>query len=78
MMEVILLGKIKIYEIAKKTGLTSKEVLEIAKKLDIQASSHLSGVDDNDAKKIEEKITENKSEAIIKNVSEQEFDKANK
>ena len=72
------MGKIKIYEIAKKTGLTSKEVLEIAKKLDIQASSHLSGVDDNDAKKIEEKITENKSEAIIKNESEQEFDKANK
>ena len=47
-------NKIKIHEIAKKLGITSKEVLEKAKSLGISASSHLSGVEDNEAKSIEE------------------------
>ena len=37
-MGVILLGKIKIYEIAKKLGLASKEVLEAAEKLNIEVN----------------------------------------
>ena len=45
----MLLGKIKIYEIAKKLDLTSKEVLERAQKLNIDAKSHMSGVDEEDA-----------------------------
>ena len=48
------MGKIKIYDIAKKYDLPSKEVLEIAQKLNIDVKSHLSGVEDEDAKKIEE------------------------
>ncbi len=51
------MGKIKIYDIAKKLDLTSKEVLEIAKKLNIEAKSHLSGVDESEAKKIEEELS---------------------
>jgi len=50
------LGKIKIYDIAKKYDLPSKEVLEIAQKLNIDVKSHLSGVEDEDAKKIEETL----------------------
>ena len=50
------MGKIKIHEIAKKLNLTSKEVLDIANKLNIEAKSHLSGVEENDAKRIEEEI----------------------
>ena len=46
-------NKIKIHEIAKKIGIASKEVLEKAKSLGISVSSHLSGVDDEDARKIE-------------------------
>lgn len=34
---VMLLGKIKLYDVAKELNLTSKEVLEIAKKLNIDA-----------------------------------------
>jgi len=60
-MGVKLLGKIKIYDIAKKLGLTSKEVLDIAKKLNIEAKSHLSGVEEDEAKKIESELS-NKSE----------------
>ena len=50
------MGKIKIHELAKKLNLTSKEILEIAKKLNIEAKSHLSGVEDDEAKKIEEEV----------------------
>ena len=56
-MGVNLLGKIKIHEIAKKLGLTSKEVLEVASKLNIEVKSHLSGVDAEEAKKIESTLT---------------------
>ena len=52
----MLLGKIKLYDIAKELNLTSKEVLEIAKKLNINAKSHLSSVDEDEAQKIKESI----------------------
>ena len=51
------MGKIKIYEIAKKLGLTSKEVLEMAQKLNIEAKSHMSGVEEDEAKKIENNLS---------------------
>lgn len=51
------MGKVKIHEIAKKLDLTSKEVVEVANKLNIEAKSHLSSVDEEDAKKIEKTIT---------------------
>ena len=60
------MGKIKIYEIAKKMDLTSKEVLEMAKKLNIEVKSHMSGVEEAEANKIEEnllKTNEKKSES---------------
>ena len=55
------MGKIKIHEIAKKLNLTSKEVLEVAKKLNIEAKSHLSGVDEDQATKIEKELLKNTS-----------------
>jgi len=56
----MLLGKIKLYDIAKELNLTSKEVLEIAKKLKIDAKSHLSAVDETDAVKIKESVKNQK------------------
>ena len=53
------MGKIKIHEIAKKFNLTSKEVLEVANKLNIEAKSHLSGVEEEEAKRIEEELEKN-------------------
>ena len=46
------MGKIKIYEIAKELDLTSKEVLEMAQKLNFDVKSHMSSVEEEDAKKI--------------------------
>ncbi|MEE0127038.1 MAG: translation initiation factor IF-2 [Clostridia bacterium] len=51
-----LLGKIKIHEIAKKLGLTSKEILEKAKSLNLNIKSHLSSVTDEEAKQLEEAL----------------------
>ena len=60
------MGKIKIYDIAKKLNLTSKEVLEVAKKLNINVKSHLSGIEEEEAKRIEDDINkkENKKKKI--------------
>ena len=57
------MGKIKIHEIAKEVGLTSKELIKIANDLGIGVTSHLSAVDDDQAKKIKENVKEsNKQE----------------
>ena len=70
----MLLGKIKIYDIAKELGLTSKEVIEIAQKLKIEAKSHLSSVDEEDARRIKEssKSKEMKKEEKKINTEKQE------
>ena len=68
------MGKIKIHEIAKKLGLTSKEVLDMANKLKIDVKSHLSGVDEEEAKKIESALTkkEGKKKEKEKDVKKEE------
>jgi len=48
------LGKIKIHEIAKELGLTSKQIIEKANSLGIEVSSHLSSVDEKQAKSIKD------------------------
>ncbi len=53
------MGKIKIHEIAKKLGLTSKEVIDAANKLKIEVKSHLSGVEEEEANKVEKLLTKN-------------------
>ena len=65
----MLLGKIKLYDIAKELNLTSKEVLEIAKKLNIDAKSHLSSVDEGEAQKIKESIKNSKNKKEEKKLS---------
>lgn len=51
------MGKIKIHEIAKKLGLASKEVLKRAHELNIDVKSHLSGIDELQAKTIEDSFS---------------------
>ena len=56
------MGKIKIHELAKKLNINSKDVLEKAKKLGIEAKSHLSNIDEKDAERIEKEFNQNKKE----------------
>ena len=53
------MGKIKIHEIAKEMGLTSKEIIEKANELGIEAKSHMSGVDEAEANKIKSAFSKN-------------------
>ena len=57
------MGKIKIYEISKETGLTSKEIIDKANELGIEVKTHMSGVDENEAKKIKEALSSKKVES---------------
>lgn len=47
------MSKIKIHEIAKKIGITSKEILNKAEELKIEAKSHLSAITEQEAQAIE-------------------------
>ena len=51
-----------MHEIAKKMNLTSKEVIAIANELGIEVKNHLSSVEEDIAKKIEDRITGKTSE----------------
>ena len=81
-MGVKCLGKIKIHEIAKKLDLNSKEVIEVAKKLKIDVKSHLSGVDEDQAKIIEKELSKKvkkhteKKEKVKKDSEEKKEEKA--
>ena len=50
------MGKIKIHEIAKEVGVTSKEVIKIANDLGMNVTSHLSAVEEEEAKQIRGKL----------------------
>ena len=60
------MNKIKVHEIAKTIGVTSKEVLERARELGIDVKSHLSTLAEDDAKKIEESYKKTKKEITEK------------
>ena len=72
------MGKIKIHEIAKKLGLTSKEVLDVAKGLNIEVKSHLSGVSDEDAQKIEDTCAQHNGKNTEKETKKKEKAEAKK
>ena len=66
------MGKIKIHEIAKELDLTSKEIIERAGKLGIEAKNHMSSVEEEFAKKIKESFKTKKKEETktVENVQE--------
>ncbi|MBQ3408046.1 MAG: translation initiation factor IF-2 [Clostridia bacterium] len=70
------MAKIKIHEIAKKYNLTSKEVLDKAVELGIDAKSHLSSIESNDAKKLEDAVSgKSKNSAKAQQSDKKEKDK---
>ena len=48
--------KIRVHELAKKVGLSSKEVIALLLDLGIEAKSHSSSIDEKDASKLEKTI----------------------
>ena len=67
-MGVKLLGKIKICELSEQLGLTSKEIIEKANELGIEAKTKASSIDDTQAEKIRSAFSSTKEKvAGIKN-----------
>ena len=60
------MGKIKIHELAKEIGMASKDVLEKAKSLGIDVSSHLSNVTDEQATEIRNAYSKNNKNNVKK------------
>ncbi len=60
------MGKMKIYELAKEIGLTSKEVIEKANELGIEAKSHMSGIEEEEAQRIKKAFSNSTSEQPTK------------
>ena len=50
------MSKIKVHELAKKIGVTSKEIISVAEQLGIEVKNHLSTLEDEFASKIESKF----------------------
>lgn len=55
----MLLGKVKIHEIAKKLGVASKEVITMANNIGINVTSHLSSVEEEQEKDILQQFNKN-------------------
>ena len=77
-MGVKLLGKMKIHEIAKELGLTSKDVIAKANELGMDVKSHLSSVEDADAEKIRNSFNIKKKESDVKTEKKQKENKVKK
>ena len=65
-MEVRLLGKMKLYELAKEMNVSSKDLLEIAKSLGMKIKSHLSNIEDEDIEKLKKHLSNGIEKEIIK------------
>ena len=50
------MGKIKVYELAKNLDKTSKEIIAIAQELGADVKTHMSSIEEEMAKKIENKV----------------------
>ena len=62
------MAKLKIHEIAKKIGMASKDVVAKAQEIGLQVTSHLSSIDEEQAKKLEKALTQ-KGEGKEKNTA---------
>ena len=74
------MGKMKLYELAKELNLTSKDLLNKAKELEIKVKSHLSSLEEVDIQKLRSnfsKNVENKKEKTSEN-QEQKNEKTTK
>ena len=60
------MGKIKIKKKKKKLGVNSKDVLEKAQELGLDVKTHMSSVDESEAKKIEAKFSNNNTKKEVR------------
>lgn len=60
------MAKVRVYELAKEQGISSKDLLEILKDLGVDAKSHVSSIEDSIAKLVLDVIGSQKDAGVIK------------
>ena len=60
-MGVMLLGKMKIYELAKQLEKTSKEIIAVAQELGINAKTHMSSLEEGEVEILKKKLSRDKT-----------------
>ncbi|GEL75835.1 translation initiation factor IF-2 [Tenuibacillus multivorans] len=63
--------KMRVYEYAKQSNLTSKEVINHLKDLDIEVSNHMSTINENAIRQLNNKLNDNKSNETKQSTKEQ-------
>ena len=71
----MLLGKMKIHELAKEIDKTSKEIITVAQELGIEAKSHMSSLEEKEIEKIKKKLSGEKVESKSKKEEAKEVKK---
>ena len=61
-MGVMLLGKMKIHELAKEIDKTSKDIIAVAQELGLDVKSHMSSLEENDIEQVKKKLIGEKGE----------------
>jgi translation initiation factor IF-2 len=69
-MEVIDLGKMRVYEYAKQMNMSSKEVLSILERMDYQVNNHMSVMDDEMIQKVEQFFKDVKAKSLEEKADE--------
>ena len=77
-MGVKLLGKIKIYELAKEMNMESKKLMDFALKMGIDAKSHLSSISEEEAQMLKNKLKNDASKKQDKQVADNKKEKIKK
>lgn len=67
---MIILSKVRVYQLAKQLGVSSKELIEKLKGLSVEVSTHMSTLEDEEAKLLLELFTENEENRNIDNSKE--------
>src|SRR6056297_3291884 len=74
-MEVVSLSKIRVYKLADKLNMESKELIDILNKLGIEVSSHMSTIEDETAELVKEMVAEdNKDVEEVREESKEEIE----
>ena len=69
------MAKIKIHELAKKTGFTNKEIIEKANELGFNVKSHMSALEEEQAQKVEAKLNKESNKEKTNAKKEQKNEK---
>ena len=74
----MLLGKMKIHELAKEIDKTSKDIIAVAQELGLEVKSHMSSLEEKDIEQVKKRLLEEKIENKVKKETVKEVKESKK